>query len=157
MSNNQINNDNSNNLHNLHNFSYEIEKYYTSTRPYSEEIIEKEKLCKYIIECGEYLQRKCEKEVKQNKRMKCKNREKSEFLYNMSKSEIYSDKKWDIFLFGSEIWDTSCRDSIMDMGIFLNFKNMRGDKKYVLSELAKIIGENDNDGLLLIKPILNSR
>ena len=141
---------------NLHNLSCEIERYYASTRQYSEEIIEKEKLKNYIIECARYLQRKCEKEVKQNKRVKYKNKEKSEFLYRMSKCEIYSDK-WDIFTYGSESWGTSCDDSDINMGIFVNFKNMRPDKVYLLSQLAKIISENDDNGLLLIKPILNAK
>eukprot|EP01084_Bolivina_argentea_P029319 54414_1 len=137
--------------------SVDINKYYASTRRDSNKTIEKEKLCKYITECGEYLQIRFEKEMnlKQSKGKKFQNREKEEFFYGMSKSEIYF-AKWDTFIFGSELWDTSCTDSIIDMAIFLNFKNTLEMKIYVLSELAKMIGKNDRDGLLLIKSMLNN-
>eukprot|EP01083_Nonionella_stella_P085618 237451_1 len=122
--------------------SVEIERYYTSTRPYAEEVIEKDRLCSYIVECGKYLQTQCEQDGKE--------------CDVMTKRHHYS-RAWDIFRFGSESWGTSCRDSDIDMGIFVNFRNVRPDKTYLLSQLARIISENDSEGLLLIKPLLNAR
>ena len=64
---------------------------------------------------------------------------------------------WKMFVFGSESTGTSCKDSDIDMGICVNMVAGRGDKKYLLYELARIIGENDQDGVLMIKPLLSAK
>ena len=43
-----------------------IETFYYRTRPDSEDIIEKDKLCKYIQECVKYLHNRCLHEIQIN-------------------------------------------------------------------------------------------
>merc|ERR1719242_456128 len=163
-SNTNANNTTDNNIANqsaMDVFSSDLERYYTSTRPYSEEVHEKEKLCKYIVQCGQYLQSQCEKQAKAIQSMKMRPVDddkygKYEFLTNMMRAHKHA-RVWEIFTFGSMSWGTSCRDSDIDMAILPNFDNCRKDKKYLLFSLAQIIGENDGDGLLIIKPLLNAK
>ena len=153
----------------MNEFSNDINTYFLRSRGDSNQIIESEKLKNYIIDCGKWLQKSCEtklkrhiKETNSNRRRNNNNNmdpEELEFFETLkySQNTIKYDREWEIFTFGSESWGTSTRDSDIDMAIFVNFSNNRPQKKYLLHSLAKIIGENDNDGVLMIKELLHAK
>eukprot|EP00484_Ammonia_sp_Unknown_P013200 CAMPEP_0197080216 /NCGR_PEP_ID=MMETSP1384-20130603/214018_1 /TAXON_ID=29189 /ORGANISM="Ammonia sp." /LENGTH=942 /DNA_ID=CAMNT_0042519097 /DNA_START=306 /DNA_END=3134 /DNA_ORIENTATION=- len=131
--------------------SEEIRRFFLCTRPDSTTTEHQTKLKQYIIDCGQYLEQQCLGECRDYKMNK------DLLMERMCESEPLEEKHWEIFTFGSESWGTSCTDSDIDMGIFLNFRNIRPDKKYLLDRLASIIKEHDKCDELNVKRILNAK
>jgi len=195
--------------------SREAGTFYLRSQPYAEEKEEKEKLVRYIMDCGKYLESLMKQKLVEFVRSKKRGKGskppplsatssmssvstngsgddldrvyitndpaygEEQFLETMFLSGIGMNtpspsgkgrgsnggaagggnqvRAWTMFVFGSESTGTSCRDSDIDMGICVNFVHCRRDKKYLLYELATIIGSNDQDGVLMIKPLLSAK
>lgn len=187
----------------LRKLSAEAHSFYLRSQPYAEEKEEKEKLVRYIIDCGKYLEKlmllKLEEHClsrKGGKRPLSATSSVSsgsgsgddaeralitndpeygeyDFLETMRLSglgaaaestsgsgSVSDDGAWSMFVFGSESTGTSCRDSDIDVGLLVHSAlggHCRSDRKYLLYELARIIGRNDSDGVLMIKPLLSAK
>merc|ERR1719412_2332622 len=78
------------------------------------------------------------------------------FLENMQNARDYTEP-WKLIKFGSAAWGTAWRQSDFDVAIRLNFPNKISDKKFVLSQLSRVISENDQNGVLMVHSLLHAK
>jgi len=141
----------------LQRLSVEAQAFYVASQPFAAEKEEKQKLVRYIIECGRYLE---------TVMVRHKNGGGSAQSVSPAMSMVsrWSGRAtpWEMFVFGSESWGTSCRDSDIDMALSVGDNDSadtpsRAECQSLLYCLGRLIIDNDVDSVLSLQPLLSAK